>query len=103
MLPSEARRRREERVADLMNDREGKLPVWIRSPKNGKEYYTGLGRTKLYELAGKNLIRSVSIRTPGQLRGIRLFHLPSILAFIEKYGVECGDTSDANVKSRREG
>ena len=39
---------------------------------------------KLYELAGKGAIRSVSIREPGQVRGTRLFNLASILAFIEK-------------------
>ena len=39
---------------------------------------------KLYEGAGKGHFRSVSIREPGQVKGTRLFHLASILAYIEK-------------------
>jgi hypothetical protein len=59
------------------------LPVWIRSPKTGTEFYTGLSRAKLYELAGAGKIKSASIREPGQIKGTRLFLLPSIFAFIE--------------------
>jgi hypothetical protein len=66
-----------------MRDREGLLPVWIRAPQTGREHYTGLTRSKLYELAGKGHIRSVSIRQPGQVRGTRLFYLGSILNFLE--------------------
>src|ERR1039458_86896 len=72
------------KAAELLNDRNGNLPCWVRSPKFGAEYFSGFSRAKLYELAGKNLIRSVSIREPGQVKGTRLFHLASILAFIEK-------------------
>ena len=61
---------------------DGPLPVWVRAPKTGHERFTGLTRPKLYELAGKNLIRSASLREPGQLRGCRLFNLKSILDFI---------------------
>jgi hypothetical protein len=32
----------------------------------------------------KSFIRSVSIREPGRIKGVRLFHLDSILAFIER-------------------
>lgn len=71
-------------VRDLLADRDGRLPVWIRSPKSGPEHFTGFSRSKLYELAGAGLIRSVSIRAVGQMRGTRLFNLQSILAFIEK-------------------
>jgi hypothetical protein len=59
------------------------LPVWIRSPKSGPEFYTGFSRAKLYEGAAAGHFRSVSIREPGQLKGTRLFHLASILDFIE--------------------
>jgi hypothetical protein len=54
----------------------------VRSPKSGTEYYSGFTRSKLYELAGKGAIRSVSIREPGQTKGTRLFHLASILDFV---------------------
>jgi len=72
-------------VRDLLADRDGRLPVWIRSPKSGPELFTGFSRSKLYELAGAGLIRSVSIRQPGQLRGTRLFNLQSILDFISRF------------------
>jgi hypothetical protein len=72
------------KVTELLNDRHGIMPCWVRSPKLGAEYYSGFGRAKLYELAGAGKIRSVSIREPGQVKGTRLFNLASILAFIEK-------------------
>ena len=76
--------RRQIHVNQLLSERQGALPVWIRSPKTGPEFYSGFSRSKLYEAAGKGYIRSVSIREPGQIKGTRLFLLSSILAFIEK-------------------
>ena len=70
------------KARELLQDRDAGLPVWIRSPKQGVEFHSGLSRSKLYELAGKRHIRSVSIREPGQVKGTRLFHLQSILDFI---------------------
>jgi hypothetical protein len=70
------------KARELLQDRDAGLPVWIRSPKQGVEFHSGLSRSKLYELAGKRCIRSVSIREPGQVKGTRLFHLQSILDFI---------------------
>lgn len=75
---------RERRIAELLSERQNTLPVWIRAPKSGVEYYTGLSRAKLYEWKAKGYIRSVSIREPGQIKGTRLFHLASIFAAIEK-------------------
>ena len=75
-----------------MAEMDGPLPVWVRAPKTGHERFTGLTRPKLYELAGKNLIRSASLREPGQLRGCRLFNLKSILDFIAR--CETGAGSD---------
>lgn len=80
--------RRQNRVNELLGDREGALPVWIRSPKSGTEFYTGFSRSKLYELADRGHIRSVSIREPGQIKGTRLFHLQSTLAYIERCEAE---------------
>jgi hypothetical protein len=79
-----SRRRLAARAADLLADRQGPLPVWVRAPKRGHEFYTGCTRPKLYEWAAKGYIRSTSIREPGQVKGVRLFHLQSILDFIEK-------------------
>ena len=72
------------RAAQLATEREGQLPVWVRAPKCGQEFYSGCSRPKLYEWAGKGFIRSVSIREPGRIKGVRLFHLASILSFIER-------------------
>jgi hypothetical protein len=72
------------RVAQLACDRDGNLPVWVRAPKRGNEFYSGCSRPKLYEWAAKGFIRSVSIREPGRIKGVRLFHLASIFAFIER-------------------
>jgi hypothetical protein len=72
------------RVEELLSDRQGALPVWIRAPKYGTEFYTGCSRAKLYEWASKKYIRSVSVREPGQVKGTRLFHLQSIFEFLER-------------------
>ncbi len=63
----------------------GGLPVWIRAPARGHEHYTGLTRPKLYELAANGHIRTCCIHKPGRTRGMRLFHLASMLAFIETH------------------
>jgi hypothetical protein len=36
-------------AAQIMADREGGLPVWVRAPKRGHEFYSGCTRPKLYE------------------------------------------------------
>jgi hypothetical protein len=82
------RRKLSTSASDLLAERDDRRPVWIRSPKGGTEYWTGFTRSKLYELAGKGLIRSVSIREPGQVKGVRLFSLRSILEFIERCEAE---------------
>jgi hypothetical protein len=61
------------------------LPLWIRAPVKGPEYWTGFSRSKLFELAKDGKIQSVSIREPGQQKGTRLFELSSILAFIDSH------------------
>lgn len=75
---------------NLLKDRSDLVPIWIRSPKNGAEPYTGLTRSYLYQLAGQGVIRTVSIREPGKERGCRLFHLQSILDFIARQEVPAG-------------
>jgi hypothetical protein len=76
------------RAAKFVTERDGDLPVWVRAPKRGHEFYSGCTRAKLYEWAGKRFIRSVSIREPGRVKGVRLFQLASIPAFIEQCEVE---------------
>lgn len=67
------------------------MPVWVRAPIDGHEHFTGLTRAKLYELAGKGQIRSVSLREPGKVKGCRLFHLQSILDYIENMEAQAGE------------
>lgn len=91
------------RVLELIKERDGLLPVWVRAPVSGHEHYTGFSRAKLYELTAERKIRSVSIREPGQTRGCRLFNLASILAFIEKCEAEAAETPNANPSLRTTG
>ena len=72
------------KARELLQDQSNGRPVWIRSPKQGVEFYSGFSRAKLYEGAGKGHFRSVSIREPGQVKGTRLFNLQSILDFIAR-------------------
>lgn len=83
-------RRVSRRVQEIMTERDGLLPVWIRAPKSGPEHYTGLSRSKLFNLASEGHIRSVSLKDPGQIKGVRLFHLGSVLSFIDQF--DGGDT-----------
>jgi hypothetical protein len=72
------------RVDELLAERSGRLPIWIRSPHGGGiEFYSGVTRSKMYQLASDGLIESRSIREAGQTRGTRLFNLRSILDYIE--------------------
>ena len=73
------------KTQELLNDTLDGKPIWFRSPKGGPDRWTGFSRSKLYELAGEGLIRSVSIRTPGQTKGTRLFNLQSVLDYIEGF------------------
>jgi hypothetical protein len=86
------RRKLSPQVAELLAEREGLLPIWIRSPKSGNDHYTGFSRSKLYTLATAGHIRSVSIREPGQVKGVRLFHLASVLDYIARCEVEAQAT-----------
>ncbi len=73
-----------DQARELLQEQSKGRPVWVRAPIDGHERFTGLTRAKLYELAGKGAIRSVSLREPGRTRGCRLFHLQSILDYIER-------------------
>ena len=91
LSPAANVRARDSRVAELVSEREQNLPVWIRAPKRGTEYFTGFGRAKLYELYALGKIDSRSIRRPGQVKGTRLFNLRSILDYIESCGQDANN------------
>ena len=82
-----------DKLNELTNEKQNGLPVWVRAPAQGQEHYTGFTRGKLYELAAKGIIRTASIRHPGQLRGTRIFNLQSILDCIERNEIQPKDAA----------
>ena len=82
--PATGRRSLSASVVQLLSERYEGLPVWIRPPKVGTDFFCGLSRAKLYQAAAEGQIRTASLRSPGQTKGTRLFDLRSILQFIEK-------------------
>ena len=80
-----------ELAKQLLQEEAKGMPVWVRAPTDGHEHFTGLTRAKLYELAGKGHIRSVSLREPGKVKGCRLFNLQSMLDYIAKMEAQAGD------------
>jgi hypothetical protein len=55
---------------------------WARMPKP-KHRLCGLSRTTLLELHEAGLIRTVAIRKPGAMKGIRLVYMPSLLSYLD--------------------
>jgi len=65
------------------------LPFWIRIPAPGKaEPLTGLRRNVLYDLVNVRAVRSVSIKKPGAIRGVRLIETRSLLAYLDLLAVQ---------------
>jgi predicted DNA-binding transcriptional regulator AlpA len=59
-------------------------PRWLRIPSAVK--YSGLSRSRLYELLAQNRIRSICLKSHSRaLRGVRLVDRESIDAFMESY------------------
>lgn len=67
---------------------------WIRLPSpRARCRLTGLSRTSLNELAERGVIRAITVRQPGALRGIKLLNRASLLAYLRRLEVEqCGDS-----------
>lgn len=71
----------------------GTLPAYVRMPQPGNaEALTGLRRGALYELAKEGKIKTATIRRKGSMRGIRLVHVESLLAYV----ASCADTPEEN-------
>jgi len=68
---------------EILAEQHAGRPVWVRPPKVGQEFYSGLTRAKLYQLAAEGKIKTACLREPGALKGCRLFQLESILNFLE--------------------
>ena len=65
------------------------IPEWIRLPQPGKaDPLTGLRRNVLYDLINARAVRSVSLRKPGTIRGVRLIETRSLLAYLDRLANE---------------
>ena len=60
---------------------------WRKMPKP-KERLCGLSRTTIFELSEAGLIKTVALRKPGAIKGIRLVFMPSLLEYLEKLAAE---------------
>lgn len=58
---------------------------WIRLPTKGRCPDTGLTRAHFYQLINEGKIKTSCLKKPGNLTGVRLVWLPSVLAYIEKH------------------
>ena len=65
----------------------GGKPIFIRPPRTGYCAYTGLSRSKIYELicGGNPPVRSISLKRGDQQRATRLIHFQSLLDYIESF------------------
>ncbi|NCC50978.1 MAG: hypothetical protein EOM20_07145 [Spartobacteria bacterium] len=58
---------------------------WIRLPVRGTCPHTGLSRAHFYTLIKEGKIKTANIRKPGNLTGVRLVWLPSVVEYIERH------------------
>lgn len=58
---------------------------WIRIPTKGRCPESGLTRPHYYQLIKEGKIKSACLKKPGNVTGVRLVWLPSVLAYIEKH------------------
>ena len=73
------------KVEQMLAERDEALhPIWVRAPRSGQtEFYTGLGRGKLYQLASSGRLKTAVLKAPGTIRGVRLFNLKSLLHYVD--------------------
>lgn len=71
---------------------------WTRLPKPGTRcQFSGLARTTLIEAIDRGEFRAITLRQPGATRGIRLFHLPGLFAWLARLDADQnGATASAN-------
>jgi len=64
-------------------------PEFLRYPRAGEvEPVTGLRRAQLYNLANAGVIKTVSLRRNGKLRGTRLIVASSLLSYLRGLAAE---------------
>ncbi|ADE54188.1 conserved hypothetical protein [Coraliomargarita akajimensis DSM 45221] len=77
-------------------------PHWIRLPRSGERCsHTGLSRSALNELVLKTPlngfkppVKSISLKRPGQKRGIRLINFESLIGYLEACELESDEQGD---------
>ena len=69
-----------------LQEQAGPNDRWVRLPPVRKRCpYSGQSRGYLYELIKAGKIKSASLKKPGNLTGVRVIWLPSLLAYIERH------------------
>jgi hypothetical protein len=71
--------------------------TWIRGPHpKGRCRYTGLPRTTLFELVerSRGKIKTVLLKKPGAIRGVRLIHLGSLQKYLSSLAEAQGKDVD---------
>jgi hypothetical protein len=59
------------------------MPEFIRLPKPGTTCdWTGLSRSKMWEIIQTGKVKTVSLRPPGAAKGARLVHLASLVTYL---------------------
>jgi hypothetical protein len=78
-------------------EQNGNLQSWRRLPKSGGKL-EGLSRSKLNQLilpceanGFRPPVKSISVRKPGAIRGVRLIFMPSLFSYLDSLANEqCG-------------
>jgi hypothetical protein len=65
----------------VMKPELSKSEDWVRMPKP-KQRLCGLSRTTILELSEAGFVRTVALRKPGAIKGIRLVFMPSLLDYL---------------------
>lgn len=64
-------------------------PEWIRLPKPSTLCpWTGLSRSKLWEVLQRGRVRNICLRKDGAVRGARLIHLKGLLDYLDSLASE---------------
>ena len=66
-------------------------PEWVRLPKPGTLCpWTGLSRSKLWEVLQTGKVRNICLRKEGAARGARLVCLAALLSYLDSLASEAG-------------
>lgn len=70
-------------------------PEWVRLPKAGACCaWTGLSRTRLWNLLESSPIKTISLRRKGTAKGVRLIHLQSLLEYLDAQAETLGGDNE---------